>query len=200
MTHPDWKTYAWDQHPVFASTVRLIDRLFPNGSEGVTLVDLGCLEGGFSIEFARRGFDVLGIEVRPSNAAACRARAATLDLPNLRFAEDDAWNLPKYGTFDVVFCSGLLYHLDRPRAFLEMIGRQTKHMLLLNTHVAPYDPIDVFDLGDLEVHEGLLGRWYCEFATEEEFTRRDEVPLSSGARASEMPCGSTDPAPMTGVS
>jgi hypothetical protein len=179
MTQPDWIDYPWDQHPVFLATTRLLDQLYPGPREGVTLVDLGCLAGGFSIEFARAGFDVLGIEVRPSNVALCRSRAEEVGLANLRFVEDDAWRLPEYGEFDVTFCSGLLYHLDRPRSFLDMLGRQTRRVLVLNTHVAPYTPIDAFGLSDLEEHEGLLGRWFREYETAEEFDRRDEASLAS---------------------
>jgi 2-polyprenyl-3-methyl-5-hydroxy-6-metoxy-1,4-benzoquinol methylase len=37
------------------------------------------------------------------------------DLLNLTFTYDDVHNLGNYGVFDVVFCCGVLYHLDAPR-------------------------------------------------------------------------------------
>jgi len=33
----------------------------------IKIVDLGCLEGGYSVEFARNGYDVLGMEIREIN-------------------------------------------------------------------------------------------------------------------------------------
>jgi hypothetical protein len=43
-----------------------------HGFEGLRIADLGCLEGGYAVEFTRMGFsEVVGIEVRKSNFANC---------------------------------------------------------------------------------------------------------------------------------
>jgi hypothetical protein len=39
------------------------------GREHVRLVDLGCLEGGYTVEFGRMNFNALSIEVRESTFA-----------------------------------------------------------------------------------------------------------------------------------
>src|ERR671937_236393 len=44
------------------------------------VVDLGCLEGGYAVEFARAGYDVIGIEGRQSNVDKCEYVAAALEL------------------------------------------------------------------------------------------------------------------------
>src|ERR1700744_3738718 len=67
--------------------------LFPDGWEGRSIVDLGCLEGGFATEFARLGLDSTGIEVRESNIANAEYIRSKTNLPNLRFIRDDAWNV-----------------------------------------------------------------------------------------------------------
>jgi 2-polyprenyl-3-methyl-5-hydroxy-6-metoxy-1,4-benzoquinol methylase len=41
---------------------------------GIRLADLGCLEGGYAVEFARMGFQVLGMDVRESNITTCNYR------------------------------------------------------------------------------------------------------------------------------
>ena len=159
------------------ATSRTLNVLAPS-AERLRIVDLGCLEGGYSIEFARRGYEVVGIDARQLNIDRARAARDDLGLDRLEFYVDDVKNLADYGTFDVVFCSGLLYHLDEPRAFLPLLGRLTRRALILNTHyartVAPrYDDDGDdpsvhaertdFSLSELSEHEGLPGRWYPEY-------------------------------------
>ena len=132
-TKPD-VGYSMDANKSFVSARRLLDMVFPGDKNHYRLVDLGCLEGGFAVEFARMGFQVLGIEVREANMAACNYVKANTNLPNLEFIRDDARNIAKYGLFDVVFCSGLLYHLDKPKEFLKTLSAVTKKLLILQTH------------------------------------------------------------------
>jgi ubiquinone/menaquinone biosynthesis C-methylase UbiE len=132
-TKPDVR-YSMDANESFVSARRLLDMVFPGDKNHYRLADLGCLEGGFAVEFARMGFQVLGIEVRDANIAACNYVKANTNLPNLEFVKDDARNIAKYGVFDVVFCSGLLYHLDKPKEFLETLSAVTTKLLILQTH------------------------------------------------------------------
>jgi 2-polyprenyl-3-methyl-5-hydroxy-6-metoxy-1,4-benzoquinol methylase len=110
--------FLLSESPWFLAAKRAIDVTFHGDLSGKRIVDLGCLEGGYTVEFARMGFEALGIEVRKNNFAACEHVKAHVDLPNLRFARDNVWNVQKYGEFDAVFCCRILYHLDRPIEFL----------------------------------------------------------------------------------
>src|SRR6266478_2218417 len=132
-TKPDMR-YSMDANESFVSARRLLDTVFPGDKNHYRLADLGCLEGGFAVEFARMGFQVLGIEVREANIAACNYVKANTNLPNLDFIKDDARNIAKYGVFDVVFCKGLLYHLDKPKEFLNTLSAVTTKLLILQTH------------------------------------------------------------------
>ena len=132
-TKPDVR-YSMDANESFVSARRLLDTVFPGDKNHYRLADLGCLEGGFAVEFARMGFQVLGIEVREANIAACNYVKANTNLPNLEFIKDDARNIAKYGRFDVVFCKGLLYHLDKPKEFLNTLSAVTAKLLILQTH------------------------------------------------------------------
>src|SRR6202035_734455 len=78
-----------DQDPWFVSAKRLLSVVFPGPRAGLRLVDLGCLEGGYSVEFARMGFNVLGLEIRESNFAACTYVKQKTHLPNLNFCCDN---------------------------------------------------------------------------------------------------------------
>lgn len=145
---------------------RFLRILFPEGVSGKRLVDLGCLEGGYTVELARAGFDALGIEVRQSNFENCQRVKAGTNLPNLTFACDDVLNLAKYGVFDVVFCCGLLYHLDEPRKFLNLMAQVCQRVIIIDTHVADKQPNGKFELSGITENEGWAGRWFNEFKNE----------------------------------
>lgn len=150
--------------PWCGGTKRLLNMIYGGAPQGKRIADLGCLEGGYALEFARMGMNAFGIEVRESNYTNCLEVKRRAGLANLDFARDDVLNLPKYGMFDVIFCCGLLYHLDKPRAFIKMLGEQARDAVIINTHYAPWDwyPKSVFTLSAIEQNEGLPGRWYFE--------------------------------------
>ena len=77
------------------------------------VLDLACLEGHYAIEFALQGATVVGIEGRAASVAKCDFVKRELELERADFYQDDVRNLSvaKYGRFDIVICSGLLYHL-----------------------------------------------------------------------------------------
>lgn len=157
------------ESPILANTqtaraaVRMAAALCPPvGEPRPRVADLGCLEGGYAVEFARAGYDVVGIEARSESIARCKYVQRELGLENLAFVHDDVRNLEQYGQFDVVFCCGLLYHLDSPFEFLLKLGRNTTRLLLLQTHYAEHQPNPSYPLSDLAQHEELLGRWYLE--------------------------------------
>ena len=155
------------------------------------------MEGGYSVEFARLGFQTLGVDVRESNFEACRYVQSKVKLPNLEFVRDDVWNIAKYGLFDAVFCCGLLYHLDRPRQFLDVLSSVTKRVLILQTHFSEAKDSPSFihprrlrraisriiplkntattthKLSFLTNHEGLPGRWFPEFRNKRAFLDRE---------------------------
>jgi hypothetical protein len=194
--------HTMEAYPRFVSARRILETVFPGDKRHLRLADLGCLEGGYAVEFARMGFQVLGIEVRDANIAACNYVKSKTSLPNLAFVKDNAWNIVKYGMFDVVFCCGLLYHLDRPKKFLETVSSITKKLIILQTHFSTdniYDNIyaglptlvrkvlrkvikvqaDKHGLARVSVNEGLPGRWYTEFADGESFSKRENSKWAS---------------------
>jgi SAM-dependent methyltransferase len=86
---------------------------------GCRLLDLGCAHGQFALEFARRGAIALGIEGRASWVQIANSSKESSSINTAKFVQDDVRNLSiaKYGTFDVVLCLGLLYHLDAKDVF-----------------------------------------------------------------------------------
>ncbi len=195
--------YAMDADPRFISARRILNTVFSGDKSVFRIADLGCLEGGYAVEFARMGFQSLGLDVRESNIAACRYVKSRTNLPNLDFVQDDAWNIGKYGTFDAVFCCGLFYHLDKPKQFLNLLSSITSKLLILHTHFSVdtdgaryYLPrllakagarmfkcdlttAENYSLSPISKNESLLGRWYSEFKTDTAFQNRENEKWSS---------------------
>ena len=150
------------QHPWLLAAKRCLSVLYPKGYAGLRIADLACLEGGYAAELARLGFgEVVGIEVRKTNIDRCRLVKERLALPNLMFVNDDVWNVASYGMFDVIFCCGLLYHLDRPKQFLHLLASQTHKAVFIKTATAS-DRVEGTALSEVTTHEGLSGRWFPE--------------------------------------
>ncbi len=164
LTRPGVPTTA--QEPVTRAVLRTLDIFFPPAARTqASIVDLGCLEGGYTVEFARAGFQATGLEARQLNYARCQLVATELGLGNLQFVRDDARNLANYPLFDVIFCSGLLYHLDRPATYLRLLAQRSRRLLILQTHYSlPRSVPPQFQLSELVQHDGYWGRWYREFS------------------------------------
>jgi SAM-dependent methyltransferase len=172
-TRPDEPLFWEGGDPRWPVIERWLDELYGNDLVGMTVADLGSLEGGFALALARRGADVLGIEARTANLAKCRIVADAWAPPlALRFEQDDVkhFDRARYGTYDVVLAAGILYHLDRPVAWLRQIADAVRCALILDTHYAPpRDGVQLdgkrgpFGLGPLTQHEGYAGRWYTEY-------------------------------------
>jgi 2-polyprenyl-3-methyl-5-hydroxy-6-metoxy-1,4-benzoquinol methylase len=103
-----------DLNPVTRCVRRLLHTLYGGNFQDKTIIDVGCLEGGFATEFARMGMIATGVEVRDSNYNNCLYVRDRVNLPNLRFIKGDANDIAQFGQFDVFFVSGLLYHIDKP--------------------------------------------------------------------------------------
>jgi len=103
------------------------------------ILDLGSLEGLFAIECAAQGATVLGIEGRESNNAVARQTVQSMDVSNIEFVTDDVRNISreKYGAFDVVICSGILYHLPGQDgcSFMKSIAEVCTRLTIIDTHV-----------------------------------------------------------------
>ena len=94
LTRPD-VARSMEAYPWFISARRILDTVFPEDKQHLRLADLGCLEGGYAVEFARMGFQVLGIEMREANIAACNYVKSRTSLPNLEFVQDNALNIAR---------------------------------------------------------------------------------------------------------
>jgi SAM-dependent methyltransferase len=131
-------------------------RCFPDARR---VLELGSLEGAHTFLIAsRRGVDyVLGIEGRSANLEKARFVQRHLGARNVEFLQADLeqFRPSTRGQFDVVFCVGLLYHLQRPWELLADL-RRASPSLLLATHYVP-------DEQATREERGYRGATYQEF-------------------------------------
>jgi SAM-dependent methyltransferase len=69
---------------------------------GDRVLDLACGSGEHAWRLARRGLEVLGVDIAPSLVAHCRERAAEEGAATARFEQGDMRELAKEGEFDAV--------------------------------------------------------------------------------------------------
>lgn len=93
-----------------------------------TAIDVGCGLGYYSNILASLGFDVVGVDARKNNVEESRRRYPKLSF-EVADAEDPA--LSALGTFDVVFCFGLLYHLENPFRAVRNLSAMTSKLSII---------------------------------------------------------------------
>jgi 2-polyprenyl-3-methyl-5-hydroxy-6-metoxy-1,4-benzoquinol methylase len=134
------------------------------------ILDLGCLDGIYSIEFAKHGADTIGVEIREANIRKAIFCKEALALHNVDFRQDDVRNISAelYGRFDAIVCSGILYHLPATDA-IDVIKRMydmVNRVVVIDTHVA-LKPIERFVFGE-EEYWGSVFREHSASTTPEE--------------------------------
>jgi SAM-dependent methyltransferase len=150
--------------------VQIVSDVAPTPLEELRVVDLGCLEGLFAIELARRGATVLGIEGREANIEKARFARTVLSLDELELTQDDlrAFSAERYGEFDVVLCLGVLYHFEASALFrfVGEVARACTGFAVIESHVS-------LTPRERRVHGG---RVYWGSAIEEPVGRGDHDP------------------------
>ena len=158
--------------------IQLVADVLAKPLSQVRTLDLACLEGGFTFELAMHGAQAIGLEGRKENVDKCEAVRAKMGLSNCSFLQDDVRNLSKHkhGSFDVVLCLGILYHLTASEG-VELLGRMydvCQRAVIIDTHVALF--------GEEQVTIGLepfSGRTYCEFPSNTPPERKQRALASS---------------------
>ncbi len=104
----------------------------PADMHGMTVLDIGCNAGFYSLEMKRRGADrVLGIDTDEHYLRQARF-AAQMEVLPVEFKRMPVWNIAELGQrFDLVIFMGVLYHLRHPLLALDLIHEHVSKDLLL---------------------------------------------------------------------
>lgn len=99
-----------------------------NVSPGMQILDLGCGDGTTAVPAAKKGADVIGVDIAANLVAAGNARAKAAGLDNLRFEEGDASSLENIpdDSFDLVVSIFGAMFAPRPHDVASEMVRVTK--------------------------------------------------------------------------
>lgn len=131
-----------------------------NHDTGITL-DLACGTGSLTVELAKRGFDIYGIDGSMSMLSVAQQKAADNDL-NILFLCQQMQHIDLYGTVDTVICAlDSMNHLTSENDVLSAFQRVSlflneggyfvfdvnttyKHKCILANNTFVYDTDDVY--------------------------------------------------------
>jgi SAM-dependent methyltransferase len=123
-----------------ARIIQLAADVLARPFDDLRVLDLACHEGLYGLEFAMHGASVLAIEGREENARKARFAAHELGLGNrYDIVVEDVRELSveRHGTFDIVLCLGILYHLEADDVFrlAEALYATSERLAIIRTAV-----------------------------------------------------------------
>ncbi len=134
-----WYPYrqVWRKEYFFDPLVELL-----GGSlEKKRVLDLACNAGFWSLCAIEAGCDyVLGIDNQQMHIEQANFVFEVKEVEKSRydFIAGDilATDLTRFGTFDVVLCPGLMYHINKPMELMENISAVNSDLLMIDTRLA----------------------------------------------------------------
>lgn len=100
---------------------------------GKSVLDVGCGVGHLAQFFVQQNCRIVCVDGREENIHSLRSRYPHLEA---HVANVEVDSLTHLGSFDIVFCYGLLYHLENPLAGLRQLTPVCKELLLLETIIS----------------------------------------------------------------
>lgn len=103
-------------------------------------IDLASHQGWFTAKLHELGFSrVLGVDAREEHVADSRLILDALghDRARVMLSDVHALDTDALGTFDLVLCFGLIYHLEDPIGALRVARSLCRKLCLIETQVAP---------------------------------------------------------------
>jgi tRNA (mo5U34)-methyltransferase len=109
----------------------------PSDMRGLRVLDVGTYDGYFAFEAEKRGAEVVAIDIHPFDCR-CFALSQKLLGSKVVYHQMSVYELDQNrlgGTFDVVLCLGVYYHLRHLFLGLDNLWAITRGELCLETHV-----------------------------------------------------------------
>jgi tRNA (mo5U34)-methyltransferase len=111
----------------------------PHDLLGWTVLDIGCNAGFYSIELARRGALVTGVDVDPRYLRQAEWALAQFGVEHqVTLRQASVYDLAREEEpYDLVWFMGVLYHLRHPLLALDIVRRLTRRQMMFQTLTAP---------------------------------------------------------------
>jgi len=127
---------------------------------GKTVLEVGAGVGKLTHFFIERGCDVISTDGRSENVEEMKRR----NLGQVKIEAVDLMSKRSHdhlGTFDIVFCYGVLYHVNNPGRVLRDLATVCDEMLLLSTCVYPHDTGEVVYVWEHDGRDQSLANVGC---------------------------------------
>ncbi len=100
-----------------------------------TAIDVGCGFGYFTRYLKDLGLEVSAVDGRSENVDEAKKRN-----PDVQFEVHniESPSVAKLGSFDLVICFGLLYHLENPFCAIRNLSSLTRKVCLIETMISPF--------------------------------------------------------------
>lgn len=108
-----------------------------------SVLEVGSGPGDHTGFFLERGCTVVSTDSRQECCDALTARYPSVQAHTVDMNCPD---LSRFGTFEVVYCYGLLYHLENPTNALSEMSKVCSELLLLETCVSHYPSADKLNI------------------------------------------------------
>ena len=116
-----------------------LEKFIPADLSGWKVLDIGCNGGFYTIELAKRGADVLAIDIDEHYLDQAAWAVDSFGLSDrVRLRQMQVYDLA--GTeekFDLVWFMGVFYHLRYPMLALDIIADKVKRMMVFQTLMMP---------------------------------------------------------------
>jgi tRNA (mo5U34)-methyltransferase len=116
-----------------------IKSAIPQDLSGWKVLDIGCNAGFYSIELAKRGADVLAVDLDMHYLKQAEWVAAQFGLSDkIKFRQMQVYDLAHVDdTFDLVWFMGVFYHLRYPMLALDIVAQKVSNMMIFQTLSLP---------------------------------------------------------------
>jgi 2-polyprenyl-3-methyl-5-hydroxy-6-metoxy-1,4-benzoquinol methylase len=126
----DWTYHRYRNSLLIKTISRIAGSLAPT----LSVMNVACHYGLFSLEFAERGFgQVTGFDLRARNIEQARFLADVFDVRRAGFRVMNARDLGALAPVDIVLCAGLLYHVTFPFDLLRSLFATSREFLVLDS-------------------------------------------------------------------
>jgi tRNA (mo5U34)-methyltransferase len=144
--HPlgDFPAFKWRQ----------IEEHLPADLNGLTALDIGCNAGFYAIELARRGAQVVGLDIDPHFLRQAEWAARQFGVEErIEFRLGQVYDLAhETERFDIVLFMGVFYHLRHPLLALDIVAAKAARLLVFQTLTGPGEEV-AEPPDDLELEE-----------------------------------------------
>ncbi|MBO5453688.1 MAG: class I SAM-dependent methyltransferase [Clostridia bacterium] len=131
--------------------------LLENGLKGKLLLELACGTGNMTVEFNKKGYDVIGVDNSPEMLSVARGKC-----PDNLLLLQDMTEFELYGTVDAVVCllDSINYITDETKL---------KKMFSLVKNYLEYDGLFVFDINSEHKLRNIIGENTFVYNSEDVF-------------------------------